>query len=58
MRFHPVDKIDKTHFGLDISANLTTPVHASASGIVVKVIRSDYGYGNQIVIKHRFRLEL
>lgn len=53
-RFHPIDKVNKAHLGIDISAKLATPVHAAAYGTVIKVIRSDYGYGNQVVIKHKF----
>lgn len=53
-RFHPIDKVHKAHLGIDISAKLATPVHAAASGTVIKVIRSDFGYGNQVVIKHKY----
>jgi len=54
MRFHPVDGKDRMHLGLDISASLATPVHAAADGKVTTVIISDYGYGNQVIIKHKF----
>lgn len=53
-RFHPVDKRSKQHLGIDISSKKGTPVHASAAGTVIATITSDYGYGNQVLVKHQY----
>ena len=53
-RFHPIDGKIKKHLGLDISAKTGTPVHATASGKVQKIKKSNYGYGNVIELKHLF----
>ncbi|MEM1260295.1 MAG: M23 family metallopeptidase [Bacteroidota bacterium] len=54
MRFHPMDKENKQHLGIDISAKAGTPIHAAASGTVKRTEKSDFGYGNQVVIDHRY----
>jgi hypothetical protein len=43
------------HEGLDLLANLGTPVHAAADGFVT-LARPDRGYGNAIRIEHAGRL--
>lgn len=53
-RFHPIDNKVKPHLGLDISAKKGTPIHAAAKGVVVSVVSSKYGYGNQVIIKHKY----
>lgn len=53
-RFHPIDNKYKQHFGVDISAKPGTPVHAAADGTVEKAFRSNDGYGNQVIIRHKF----
>lgn len=45
------------HEGVDISANVGAPIYASASGTVVKILYSKYGYGNRIIIKHKYGFE-
>ena len=40
------------HTGIDISAQLGTPVTAAADGLVVAVGHSNFGYGNYVVIAH------
>jgi murein DD-endopeptidase MepM/ murein hydrolase activator NlpD len=40
------------HTGVDISAQLGTPVTAAADGLVVAVGHSNFGYGNFVVIAH------
>jgi murein DD-endopeptidase MepM/ murein hydrolase activator NlpD len=51
MRMHPVLKVKKRHFGVDLVAPMGTAVHATADGEVIKVSYHK-GYGNHIVIKH------
>lgn len=53
-RFHPIDSKVKAHLGIDISAKAGTPIHAAAKGIITKTVKSNLGYGNQVVIKHNF----
>lgn len=53
-RFHPVDKKNKLHLGIDISAKKGTPVHVSAKGVVIETISSSKGYGNQVVVEHAY----
>ena len=51
-RIHPIYKIPKMHNGIDFSAPVGTPVYATGEGVVLEVIRSERGLGNQIVIDH------
>jgi murein DD-endopeptidase MepM/ murein hydrolase activator NlpD len=51
-RSHPVLNIPSFHRGIDFSARVGTPVLATAEGTVESVIRSRYGYGNKIILKH------
>lgn len=53
-RFHPIDKRNKPHFGVDISAKAGTAIHAAASGTIKSTVRSDTGYGNQVTIEHGY----
>jgi len=57
IRMHPISKKEKNHFGVDLAAPLGNPVYASAIGTVTKVVLSSKGYGNHIIIKHRFGFE-
>lgn len=53
---HPILKRRTMHKGVDMSAPSGEAVYATGDGIVEKVIhsRSRRGYGNQIVIDHKF----
>jgi murein DD-endopeptidase MepM/ murein hydrolase activator NlpD len=51
-RIHPIYKIMKMHPGIDFSAPVGTPVHATGDGVVESVIRSARGLGNRITIDH------
>jgi len=42
-----------THGGLDIAANVGTPVKAAASGVIIFAARNQ-GFGNEIIIYHGF----
>jgi murein DD-endopeptidase MepM/ murein hydrolase activator NlpD len=54
MRKDPIDSTMKMHKGIDITADIGTKVYASATGKIVKVISSDEGHGNCIVIEHGY----
>ncbi len=50
-RFHPILKIHRPHLGVDYGAKTGTPIHATATGKVIK--RAYYrGYGKMIVLQH------
>ncbi len=53
MRFHPILKIRRMHYGIDILANTGTPVYSPGGGKVEFVGRKG-GHGNSIVIDHGF----
>ena len=53
-RIDPFYKVKKFHEGLDFSAPKGTPVHVTGDGRVVRVIRSNRGYGNEILVDHGF----
>lgn len=50
-RVHPIFKVKCFHSGVDYSAELNTPVRATANGIV-KTAKRTRGYGKQILINH------
>ena len=52
MRTHPFTKEKSMHNGVDIIAELGTPIMATASGTIVSVEYSTYGYGNKVIIDH------
>jgi murein DD-endopeptidase MepM/ murein hydrolase activator NlpD len=56
-RMHPIDKVERFHDGIDISARVGSKVYATAQGRVVKIMYSKYGYGNRIVIRHAYGFE-
>lgn len=53
-RIDPFYKVKKFHEGLDFSAPKGTPVHVTGDGRVIRVIRSNRGYGNEILVDHGF----
>ena len=57
IRTHPISGTIKTHYGIDLAAPSGKTVYAAASGMVSRVVFSDKGYGNHIIIKHRFGFE-
>jgi murein DD-endopeptidase MepM/ murein hydrolase activator NlpD len=56
MRIHPIYKIEKMHYGVDIVAPKGTPVFATADG-VIRQVDLDFvqgkGYGRKIIIDHK-----
>jgi murein DD-endopeptidase MepM/ murein hydrolase activator NlpD len=51
-KIHPFYKTTTDHTGIDLLAPIGTEVVSSANGVVVDVIKSDRGRGNQVVIEH------
>ena len=53
MRFHPILRILLMHEGIDLEAQVGTPVHATGDGTVIYVGRRG-GYGNVVEIDNGF----
>lgn len=53
-RFHPITGELKAHLGLDISANEDLAIHSTADGTISKIVYSNKGYGNYVLIKHKY----
>lgn len=51
-RFHPVYRILKMHEGIDFTADIGTPVHATGTGVVKRVEKDRVGYGHNVLIEH------
>lgn len=52
VRRHPISGKIKFHAGVDLAADMGTPIVASGSGVITRVGRNHPGYGNWIHIKH------
>ena len=57
MRFHPIYKVRKMHYGMDFSAPTGTEIFATGDGTVVEVKKRYNGFGWHIRIKHGFGYE-
>ena len=53
-RIHPIYKTKKFHAGMDFSAKTGTPIYATGDGVIYKVRKSRRGYGNHVVINHKY----
>jgi len=55
-RLHPIHKVTKFHFGLDIQADRGKPIYASGDGVIEKAYFSR-SYGNVVYVNHDFGYE-
>lgn len=53
-RKHPFYKKWIFHEGIDIAAEKRTDVFSTADGVVEKVYYSNVGYGNRVIVKHKY----
>ena len=53
-RIHPIYKTKIFHEGVDFSAPIGTEIYASGDGKVVEATKSNYGYGNIIMVDHGY----
>jgi len=53
-RKHPITKKWSFHEGIDISATKRTEVYATSDGIIENVYKNKTGYGNRVIIKHKY----
>ncbi|MBZ7935912.1 MULTISPECIES: peptidoglycan metallopeptidase Pgp4 [Campylobacter] len=53
-REHPLLKRKEFHPGIDLRAEIGTPVHATANGVVEFAGYSDNGYGYNVILLHNF----
>nr|WP_321355516.1 M23/M56 family metallopeptidase [uncultured Draconibacterium sp.] len=51
-RIHPIAKEKRFHYGIDFAAQTGTPVVATASGVVTRVVFLEKSYGKLIEIDH------
>ncbi len=52
MRFHPIYRVLKMHSGIDFTADVGTPVHATGAGTVKRVEKDRSGYGHNVLVDH------
>ncbi len=52
VRMHPIKRKKQFHCGIDLVANLGTPVYAVGAG-TVEISKKSSGYGNHIRIEHK-----
>lgn len=50
-RFHPIDKVQKFHAGMDIAAPTGTPIGSAADGVVT-FAGERKGYGKLVIVQH------
>ena len=53
-REHPILKRKEFHPGIDLAANIGTPIYAPASGVVEFSGYSNNGYGYNVILLHNF----
>lgn len=53
-RMHPIYRRYIMHTGIDLGANMGTPIYATGNGVVIDTKPNPGGYGNQVLIDHGF----
>ena len=53
-RKHPIHNTWIFHEGIDISAIIGSSIRATSSGVVYDITESDVGYGNKIILNHKY----
>ncbi len=56
-RIHPIYKTEKFHAGMDFTAPVGTPIHATGNGVIEKVEFDGRGLGNNVTINHSYGYE-
>ncbi len=56
-RIHPIYKTEKMHSGMDFTAPVGTPIHATGNGTVAKIEYDGRGYGNNVILNHGWGFE-
>ena len=51
-RYHPIHRITKKHFGVDLAAADNTPVYSTAAGTVEHIGNDPEGHGLHIIVAH------
>ena len=53
-RHHPVHRVTKKHFGVDLAAEKGTPIYSTAAGKVTFIENNPNGHGLHLVISHAY----
>src|SRR5688572_29673684 len=56
-RIHPIYKTQKMHTGMDFTAPVGTPIHATGNGTIALADYEGRGLGNHVIINHGFGYE-
>lgn len=51
-RLHPIFHIPLRHKGIDFVSEQGTDIRSTGNGTIIKIVYSNKGYGNRIIIKH------
>jgi len=52
LRFHPILKVKRMHYGIDLMVDRGTPVVSAGDGVILEVGRGN-GFGNYVKVEHR-----
>ncbi|MDT7827206.1 M23 family metallopeptidase [Pricia sp. S334] len=53
-RRHPVHRVTKKHFGVDLAAEKDTPIYCTAAGRVAHIENNPNGHGVHVIISHAY----
>lgn len=51
-RFHPVHRLNRHHYGVDLAATTGTPIYCTAAGTVTHIGNDPQGYGLHVIVTH------